>query len=332
MMARIYILIVVLGLISGCNNKKETSPFDEIFSKPPFASISDSIEKQPGRDDLYFRRAVLLNSNELLEPALADFRKAWSIKKEEKYAFGISVILLEKNPDSAIAFLDRTMRDLPESILLGLSLARAYEAQNRIENALRVTDDLLKENPEQVDVMKMKASLLEKKGNTNDAIALMEKAYSITPYDIELNYMLAFSYGETKNPRVLALCDSLIQMDSLGLHAEPYYYKGLYYSNTNQKPKALDLFNEAIRHDYNFLDAHIEKGITLYEQKKFKEAYQAFNLAMTISPKYADAYYWMGKSQQAMGDLKEARLNYQRAFGLDNTLVQAKQAADSIRN
>ena len=100
----------------------------------------------------------------------------------------------------------------------------------------------------------------------------------------------------------------------------------------NRKPKALDLFNEAIRHDYNFLDAHIEKGITLYEQKKFKEAYQAFNLAMTISPKYADAYYWMGKSQQAMGDLKEARLNYQRAFGLDNTLVQAKQAADSIRN
>jgi hypothetical protein len=33
-----------------------------------------------------------------------------------------------------------------------------------------------------------------------------------------------------------------------------------------------------------------------------------------------------------MGDRKEAKLNYQRAFGLDNTLVEAKQAADSIRN
>lgn len=329
-MTRLFLLIVGIGWVTGCNNKKESSPFDEILSNPPYASLTDSIEKQPARDDLYFRRAVLLNSNDFPEPALADFRKAWSLNREEKYAFGISMILLEKNPDSAIAFLDRTMKELPQSALLGLSLARAYGAQQKVDQALGVCETLLQKNPEQVDVLKMKASLLEQKGEDMAAVATMEKAYSITPFDIELNYMLAFTYGETKNPKVLTLCDSLIKKDSLGLHAEPYYYKGLYYSNINNKAKALSLFNEAIQHDYNFLDAHIEKGITLYEQKKYAEAYQAFNLAMTISPKYADAYYWMGKCQEALGDRKEAKLNYQRAYGLDKTLTQAKEAADRL--
>jgi len=219
---------------------------------------------------------------------------------------------------------------LPGSILLGLSLARAYDAQNKTEEAMRICDDLLKLNPQQVDVLKMKASIQDKLGDDRASTATLEKAYNLTPYDIELNYILALKYAESRNVRVLALSDSLIKMDSLGLHAEPYYYKGIYYSNANEKAKALALFNDAIQHDYNFLDAHIEKGIILFEQKKYADAYNAFNLAMTISPKYADAYYWMARAQQALGQLPEAQLNFQRAYGLDKTLTEAKSAADSL--
>ncbi|HEX5654119.1 MAG TPA: tetratricopeptide repeat protein [Chitinophagaceae bacterium] len=323
-------LIAGMILLSSCNDKKDDSPFAEIFSRPSYKGLTDSIRQDPTRDDLYFRRAVLLNKDDFPEPALADFRKAWALKKEEKYAFGISTILLGKNPDSAIVFLDQALRELPQSVLLGISLSRAYEAQNRTKEALEIANAILEKHPEQVDLLKIKAELLAKTGDGEAAVSTLEKAYALTPFDIELNHMLAFRYAETKNRRVLDLCDSLIRMDSLGIHADPYYYKGIYYSNINDKKKALALFDEAIRHDYNFLDAHIEKGIVLFEQKKFNDAYTAFNLAMTISPKYADAYYWMAKSQQAMGQKEEARLNYLRAYGLDKSLAQAKAAADSL--
>jgi tetratricopeptide (TPR) repeat protein len=329
-MTRVIICIVALYFLTGCNNDNESSPYDEILSQPAFAPLTDSIKKEPGRDDLYFKRAVLLNSKDYPEPALADFRKAWILKKDERYAFGVSTILIEKHPDSAVAFLAVSMKDLPGSVLLGLSLARAYDGQGKVDEALVVVNDLLRNNPEQVDALKMKASLLDKKEKGEEAVATLEKAYALTPYDVELNYMLALKYSETKNSRVIALADSLIKKDSLGLHAEPYYYKGLYFANTNDKVKALALFHEAIQHDYNFLDAHIEKGILLYEQKKYAEAYQAFNLAMTISPKYADAYYWMGRTQEALGQLNDAKLNYLRAYGLDKTLLQAKEAADRL--
>ena len=321
-----------LILISACNdNETSVSQYDELLKKTPFAPLTDSIRQEPGNDELYFRRAILLNTNDFPEPALADFQKAWSLKKEEKYAFGIATLLTDKNPDEALRFLNTAIKDIPASFLLQLSLARGYDAAGKTEDALNACNSILEKNPEQVDVLKMKADLLGKKGNSTEAVAILEKAYNLTPFDVELNYILALKYAETKNNRVLSLCDSLIRVDSQGVHAEPYYYKGIYYANSNDKAKALSMFDEAVKHDYTFLDGYIEKGSVLFEMKRYPDALQVFNLALTISPKFADNYYWIAKCQQAMGLKEEAKLNYQRAYGLDNTFTAAKDSAGKLK-
>ena len=325
------LLSVMLILISSCTNKGTNSAFSEILSKPPYAGLTDSIKQEPKNDELYFRRAVLLNTNNLPEPALADFKKAWALKKDEKYAFGLGNLLLDKKPDTAIIFLNQALAELPNSFLLQLTLARSLKAQNKIDEALKICNNLLLKNPEQVDMLKLKADLMGKKGNAAEAIRTLEKAYRITPYDIDLNYDLAYKYGENKNAKVIALCDSLIKIDTLELHAEPYYYKGIYFSNINDNVKALSLFDQAIQHDYYYLNAYIEKGRVLYEQKKFSEAIKSFQLANTISAKFPDAYFWTAKCQEVMGQKQEAKLNYQRAYGLDNSFTEAKEAADKLK-
>ncbi len=316
--------------VSSCNDSGDSSPYDKILNEPPFDGISDSIGKDPRNDELYSRRAVLLNKNNFPEPALADFQQAWSLKKDERYAYAIGSLWLEKQPDSAVHFLHGALKELPESILLRLSLGRSYDALGKTDEAIIVCDEILQLNPEQVDVLVFKSELQEKIGNNQDAISLLEKARSLTPFDPELNFNLAFKYAENKNLKVIALCDSLAKADKEGIQAEPFYYKGIYFSNINDKAKAIEQFNEAIKHDYYFLNAYIEKGRVLYDQKKFAEAYKVFNLAMSISPKFADAYFWMGRSQEALGEKEEARLNYQRAYGLDKTFTEAKEAADRI--
>ncbi|HMK25404.1 MAG TPA: tetratricopeptide repeat protein [Chitinophagaceae bacterium] len=324
-------LTAMIFLIS-CHDKNNDSAFADILSQQPYAPLTDSIKKEPTRDDLFFRRAVLLNQNNLPEPALADFQQAWSIKKEEKYAFAISTILLDKKPDSAVVFLNKALKELPNSLLLQLTLARGYDAQNKTDDALNICNDLLTKIPDQVDVLKMKADLLDKKGDQQESIRVLEKAYTITPFDINLNYVLADKYAGTNNPKVIRLCDSLIKMDSLHIHPEPYYFKGIYYSNINDKANALAQFNEAIQHDYNYLNAYIEKGRIQYESKKYTDALKTFQLANTISSTFPDAYFWMGKCQEAMGQKEEAKLNYQRAYALDKTFTEAKEAADRIIN
>ncbi|MBK6938047.1 MAG: tetratricopeptide repeat protein [Chitinophagaceae bacterium] len=177
----------------------------------------------------------------------------------------------------------------------------------------------------------MKAELLGKKGDNNEAIRVLEQTYVLTPYDIDLNYELAFRYAEAKNPKALTICDSLAKTDSLGNHAEPDYYKGIYYSNIGEKQKALSLFSKAIEQDYYYLNAHIEKGRVLLDTKNYNEALKTFKLANTISPDFPDAWYWMGRCQEVMGLKEEAKLNYQKAYGLDNTFTEAKEAADKLK-
>lgn len=325
--------ILTTGIfIYSCNNNKESSPFGDTLSQPPFDGLTDSIRKFPGRDELYFRRAVLLNKNNFPEPALADFQKAWSLNKIEPYALGISTILLEKNPDSAITFLNQAIKEIPNSLLLQLSLARNYDAQNKTDDALMVCNEILKKDPVQVDALKMKADLLYKQDNMTESIAVLEKAYSLTPFDLDLNYQLASQYAESKNSKVITLCDSLIQKDSMSVHAEPYYFKGLYFSYINDQAKAITQFNQAIQHNYNYLNAYIGKGKILYDEKQYNEAIKVFQLSKTISPTFPDAYYWIGKCQEATGKKDEARSNYQRAYGLDKTFTEAKEAADRIKN
>lgn len=322
---------LLLTLVSACTDHNNgATTFDALLEAPPYSAITDSIKNDPKKDELYFRRAIQLNSNKQPEAALADFQKAWSLKKNEQYALGVGSLLLESKPAEALVFLKEAVSILPESLLLNLTLARSYNAQGKTDDALQLISKLLIHNPEQVDLLKMKADLLGKKGNLPEALSVLEKAYTLTPYDVELNYILALQYAESKNPKVLHLCDSLAKADSLGEHAEPYYYKGIYYASINQKNKALQAFDEAIKHDYTYLDSYIEKGAVLFELKKYTDALKVFNLALTISPDYADNYYWIAKCQQALGQREEAKLNYQRAFGLDQGFTAARDSAAKL--
>ena len=330
-MIRIIILIVAIGWFTGCNDQKDSSPFAEILKQPPYQSLTDSIKKEPRRDDLYFRRAILLNRNNFPEPALADFRQAWTISRQESYAVGISNILLEKKPGDAIDFLKKALAELPQSLLLQFSLVRAYDAANRTDEALDVVNTILKEQPEQVNTLILQSDLLQRKGDSTGAIEALEKAYKLTPLNFDLSYKLAYQYAEARNPKVIALTDSLIARDSLKLHTDPYYVKGLYYSNINDKSRAIQWFNETIKMDYNYLNAYIEKGKILLEQKKIAGALKTFALANTISPSFADAWYWIGRCQELSGQKEDAKLNYEKAYSLDKSFTEAKEAAEAIK-
>jgi tetratricopeptide (TPR) repeat protein len=75
----------------------------------------------------------------------------------------------------------------------------------------------------------------------------------------------------------------------------------------------------------------MDKGQTYYDQKKYAEALKTFQLTTTVFPSESLPYFWLGKTQQALGDKNEARLNYQRAYGLDKTFTEAKDSADRLK-
>lgn len=327
---RVYLLAIIV--VVSCNDQdKSVSPFGDLLAKPPYSTLTDSIHDQPGNDELYFKRAVLLNKNNLPEPALADFQKAWSIDKQEKYAFGVSNIWLDRQQhDSAISFMENALKELPESILLRIALTRAFDAQNKSAQALEVCKQILDRQPDNSDALLLQSQILAKTGDMKSSVHSLEKAYSLTPGAWPVALELAYKYAETKSSRTIPLTDSLISKDTLNLHPELYYIKGVYYTNIDDKAKAINFFDQTITRDHNYLNAYIEKGKVLLSQKKTVDAFRVFTLLNRVKPSFPDGWFWIGVCQEELGQIEDARLSYQKAYALDKSFVEAKEAEEKL--
>jgi tetratricopeptide (TPR) repeat protein len=318
-----FFFILAIVIIS-CNDKKEDDP---ILTKPAYAAVTDSIKTNPKDPELYYHRAVLLYQDQEKKYAEDDLKTAWKLHPKESYALSLATILKDRSEDEAITFLEEAAKKLPESISVRIALARGFQKKQEYEKALSLCNNIISIYPGQLDALLLKADILDAQNKSAESLQTLSVAYSYAPSDLDLVHNYAFALAEAKDPRALSLSDSLLRMDTSGTHAEPYYFKGLYYENTGATAQALKLFDEAIRHDYYFIDAYMEKGEVLYDQKNYQQALKTFQLAVTITPTYAPAYYWVGKCLEAMGNKVDAKTNYQRAYGLDKSMTEARDAA-----
>ncbi|RYZ21168.1 MAG: hypothetical protein EOO16_14000, partial [Chitinophagaceae bacterium] len=143
-------------------------------------------------------------------------------------------------------------------------------------------------------------------------------------------HRLGFAYALAGSEKTLALSDSLIAADREAIHAEPYYFKALYFEKKGNNAEAMRQLEAAIAHDYTFLDAHLEKAELQYKAKQYAAAEQTYTLALRITPTFADAWQGLAQAQEAQGKKAEAKLNYQKAYGLDKSNVEAKTAAERL--
>jgi tetratricopeptide (TPR) repeat protein len=321
------ICFILVIFFLGCSDSNDVV---SILTQSPYNTITDSIAKFPNQADLYHRRGSLLLQAEEQELAEADFRKAWSLQGNEDHAISLASLLMKKNKDSAILFIEQALQKIPQSIVLQVSLARGYQQKKNYAEALTVCNNIISQFPKQIDALILKAELLQSMDRGKEALQTLAQAYTYAPFDAELAHNLAFEYAQVKDPKSLTIADSLIKVDSSQSHPEPYYIKGVYYANNGNTAQALSFFNQAIQHDYYFLDAYMDKGTLLYDHKDYAQALQTFRLAAKISPTFADAYYWQGKTQEALGKRLEAKQNYERAYSLDNSLTEAKIAAEKL--
>jgi tetratricopeptide (TPR) repeat protein len=169
--------------------------------------------------------------------------------------------------------------------------------------------------------------VLDAMKDSTAALHSLERAYALDSTRAEIAYELANRYADSHNPAALGLCDRIIAREALiQKKPDPYTIKGIYYSGVGKDADALRCFDQAIATDYTFLEAYLEKGILLYKEGKFADALKVFTMATTVDDTFADGYYWMGRSQEALHQTTDARLNYQRAIAFDKQFKEAREA------
>jgi tetratricopeptide (TPR) repeat protein len=77
--------------------------------------------------------------------------------------------------------------------------------------------------------------------------------------------------------------------------------------------------------------AYREKGIALYQEKKYEEAIKVLSRGVTLQNNFDEGYYWMGKCYEKLNEKNEAIQSYQNALLYDKDFIEARKALERLQ-
>jgi tetratricopeptide (TPR) repeat protein len=167
--------------------------------------------------------------------------------------------------------------------------------------------------------------------DTNSAVQSLRKSILLDPDFAYAKLEIGFVYADQKNALALQIADDVLKTTlEPSFQNQARYLKAIYFSNINEKKAALKQLDECIVNDYTFLDAHIEKGIILFDLKRYGEAVKAFEKMQLISSSNAESYYWIGRCYEQLNKKEEAIDYYKKTLGLDETFEDARTALSRL--
>jgi tetratricopeptide (TPR) repeat protein len=221
--------------------------------------------------------------------------------------------------------LREAIAQYPDSPLLKKTLIQYFEDNGNYDVALAELDKVIVKDTTDATLWDKKAQLYLLKDDTAKAISAYEKALDIFP---DPNYVMSVGwlYAKTKNIKALEVSDALLMADKAKAAKEALLIKGLYYSSTGDKLKALAVFDNCLAVDYTFMLAYREKAIVLYETGKYEEAIKLLDRATTLQNNFDEGYYWLGQCYEKLKKTDAAIESYKTALMYNADFVEAKDA------
>lgn len=214
----------------------------------------------------------------------------------------------------------------PDSVGLRLKLVDALDSLGAYQQALSQMDSLISKDSLNFGLWYRKAELQQNTADTNGALKSYRYAIRIYPAP-DAMLSAANLLAEKKDSTALLICKT-IEQQRMGREytAHCNFISGVYYARTGNQQKAMAYFDNCIMNDLNYLEAYMEKGFILFDNKKLNDALKVFQTVVQLKNTYADGYYWMAKTEEALNNKEEAITNYNKSLELDPTISEASAA------
>ena len=226
--------------------------------------------------------------------------------------------------------LKNAVKNYPDSIILIQNLAAYYLDMQNYDASLSTINSAIIKDSSNAALLDNQSIIFAQKGDTANAIKSLEKAVdklAAPQYIISLGAL----YAQSKNPQALAMAEALLYANKAGAEKEAYFIKGLYYSYNNEKEKAIPFFDKCISINYTFMDAYLEKGIALYDLKKYSEAATVLQKAVMVQNNYDKGYYYLGRCFEKLNNKEDAIEAYKMALLYDPNYEEAQDALGRLQ-
>lgn len=225
------------------------------------------------------------------------------------------------------------IKKYPDSIKLYEVLVDTLANRGLFMEAAAWSDSAMVHEPEfSVGWLLAKGDLFRMAKRYDSAIRAYRSYLSIFPDDEQILLNLANTYAEKGDSLALPLCNQIAALfPTTDTKANTAFIAGIYYNISGNFAKARLWFDSAIKLQYTFTEAWMERGFSYYDEKMYAEAEKNFMQLSTINKSNADAWYWLGKSTEALGKTDKALDHYARAYSLDRNLTDARRAIERLR-
>ncbi len=232
---------------------------------------------------------------------------------------------IEENEAQPEVEMKDAIANFPDSLILKENLAQYYRENGAYENAIAIVNEALQKDSLNARIWGVKATLHYENEDTLNAITSFETAVKLIPSAAYL-IRLGSLYAQTKNNKALEIAEVLLKDKNASVEKEAIYIKGLYFTYSGDKNKAILFFDKCLAMDYTFMFAYSEKAIALYSLGKYEDAVTVLDKAVTLQNNFDLGYYWLGQCFEKLNNKDAAIESYKRALLYDPNYIEAKNA------
>lgn len=225
--------------------------------------------------------------------------------------------------------LKQTLARYPDSALALQNLVGYYANMQNYTAALATVNAALQKDSANANLWDLQSIVALQKGDTTLATQALENAITLLPLP-EYLISLGELYAQIGNAQAIIIADALLSSPKANSAKEAYFIKGIYYSYSNDKPKAITYFDKAMQVDYNFIQAYVEKALALYDLAKYQLAANTLETAIKVKNSYDLSYYYLGKCYEKLNRPQEALEMYNTVLQLNPDDEDAKDALSRL--
>jgi tetratricopeptide (TPR) repeat protein len=330
----VWALLIFSFMLVSCHQVNQKKAGSEKNQAAPPTRL-DTLNQQVSSDSLdpqnfYLRSRYYLEEKDI-NNALSDINKAIQLNgKKSDYFVTLSEIYLEmgRMPNCLEALRKAEELDPLNNNAL-LKLAEAYLIVKDYQNVFGYTKralDLDKINPK---AYFLRGFAYTELGDTALAIRNFQAAADQDQHYYEAYLELGALYSAQKNPLAAGYLETATRI-APG-RGEAYYLLGLAYQEQGNIPKAVETYQKLLTVIPDFKEAIYNLGyINLVYLNNFNEAIKYFTRAISLDPKYTDAYFNRGYSYELLGDLANARKDYEKALEITPNYERSVQGLNRL--
>jgi tetratricopeptide (TPR) repeat protein len=312
--------IFFLAMVSCGNKGDKTDGKDS--SATPLEQLNQKIAANPKVDSLYRLRAELYLSLGENEKALTDIRKAEQLNPEatKNHLVMADVYLAMGNIDYCKRKLMKAFEMDPANPEPSLKLAELNLFLNDLDKVFLYTSNALSIDEHNSQAFFIKGyALLEKK----DTLKAIESLESATRYGPD-NYDAFIMLGHVLELRKSSLAGGYYRTATTiqPNNVEGHYNYGFWLQENRDFEKAIAEYEKIIKIDPKNTTTktayalHNIGYINLVYFQKYQEAVKYFSQAVSLDPKYAEAYCNRGRAYEELKQYSKARQDYNQTLKL----------------